>query len=81
MSLFQNVLVTGASRGLGLEFVKQLASKSACQNIVASCRDPDSAKDLLQLQENHADKIHVRKLDVDNIDTFGEFAKDVEVNP
>ena len=79
MSLFHNVIVTGANRGLGLEFVKQLASKITCQTVVASCRDPNSAKDLLKLQENNPDKIHVKKLDVDEIESFPDFAKDVEV--
>jgi NAD(P)-dependent dehydrogenase (short-subunit alcohol dehydrogenase family) len=37
-------VVTGASRGLGLEFVKQIADKG---HVVFACaRNPDSSKDL-----------------------------------
>ena len=80
MSLFNNVIVTGASRGLGLEFVKQLASKKTCQKVVASCRDPESANDLLQLQQNYAEKIHVKRLDVNEFDTFSDFANEAGVS-
>lgn len=41
----QNILVTGANRGLGLEMVKQLAEKSSPgQKIFACCRDPSAPK-------------------------------------
>ena len=43
-----------------------------------NCRDPDSAKDLLQLQENNPDKIYVKKLDVNEIESFPVFAKETE---
>lgn len=42
-----SVFVTGASRGLGLEFVRQYAA--AGWNVVAACRDPSNAPDLAEL--------------------------------
>jgi NAD(P)-dependent dehydrogenase (short-subunit alcohol dehydrogenase family) len=39
------VFVTGTSRGLGLEFVKQLSELPAPpKHIFATCRNPDSAQ-------------------------------------
>lgn len=39
-----SVIITGANRGLGLEFVRQyLKLDSPPQIIVATCRDPDKA--------------------------------------
>src|SRR3954469_23579401 len=46
------VLVTGANRGIGLEFVRQYASDGA--KVIACARYPDRAQDLKEL----ADKIH-----------------------
>src|SRR5437763_16275826 len=38
------VLITGANRGLGLEFVRQYASED--WNVFATCRKPDRAREL-----------------------------------
>lgn len=38
------VLVTGASRGIGLEFVRQYAADG--YKVIAACREPDKAEDL-----------------------------------
>ena len=79
MSLLKTVVITGASRGLGLEFVKQLASTPSCQTLVASCRNPESAQDLWKIKESCPEKIHVLKLDVNDILSFGEFFDKIEV--
>jgi NAD(P)-dependent dehydrogenase (short-subunit alcohol dehydrogenase family) len=43
------VLVQGASRGIGLEFVRQLLAEPCCGRIFAACRRPDEARDLAGL--------------------------------
>lgn len=37
-------LVTGANRGIGLEYVKQLAARG--ETVIAACRDPQNASEL-----------------------------------
>lgn len=60
-----SILVTGASRGIGLELVRQLA-ESACppQQIFAGCRDPERAKDLKELSQKHPQLVIIVTLDV-----------------
>jgi NAD(P)-dependent dehydrogenase (short-subunit alcohol dehydrogenase family) len=58
----RSVLVTGANRGLGLEFVRQYAQ--AGWKTYAGCRSPKSAKELKALQEQQAELITVLPLDV-----------------
>lgn len=45
------VLITGANRGLGLEFTRQYSAKG--WNVLAACRTPESATELSQLCESH----------------------------
>ena len=54
------ILVTGANRGIGLEFVRQYASDGA--NIIACCRKPAEAKELDALAKSG--KVRVMALDV-----------------
>jgi NAD(P)-dependent dehydrogenase (short-subunit alcohol dehydrogenase family) len=42
------VLITGANRGLGLEFVRQYTAEN--WRVIATCRNPDSAKELIKIQ-------------------------------
>ena len=57
----KTVLVTGASRGLGLEFCRQYAE--AGWRVFAACRAPASAAELDALAEQYAD-LHIETLDV-----------------
>jgi len=47
----QSVLITGANRGLGLEFTRQFAKNNF--TVFACCRDPDNADELNALQNKH----------------------------
>ena len=45
MAQIRSVFITGASRGLGLEFVKQLIElPNPPEHVFATCRNPDSAE-------------------------------------
>ena len=56
------VLLTGASRGLGLEFARQYAE--AGWRVIATCRKPAEASALRALAERSADRMRVVALDV-----------------
>ena len=58
----QRCLVTGANRGLGLEFTRQLLGRGA--RVLACCRDPEHAGELQSLQQSHPDALSVHALDV-----------------
>ena len=58
----RTVLVTGANRGLGLEFARQYAEDG--WRVFAACRAPDSARELKALESRHADRLSVLALDV-----------------
>lgn len=55
-------LVTGANRGLGLEFVRQLLADGA--RVVATCRQPGKATALNALAAEHPGHLKVLPLDV-----------------
>ena len=57
-----SILITGANRGLGLEWVRQL--NDAGWRILTTARNPDKADELNQLAENSGGRITVHRLDV-----------------
>ncbi|MAM87356.1 MAG: short-chain dehydrogenase [unclassified Hahellaceae] len=66
-----SVLITGANRGIGLEFAKQYLEEGA--TVLACCRDPESADELSALARQH-DALTIFKLDVTQADQIGELA-------
>ncbi|XP_063586412.1 C-signal-like [Penaeus indicus] len=59
-----NVLVQGASRGIGLQFCRALVNRGS--TVLACCRNPTLAKDLRELQSQHPSQVDVIPLDVTN---------------
>src|SRR4051812_6574613 len=57
--VMRRVLVTGASRGIGLEFVRQFLERG--DHVFAACRDPESAYGLHELD---SERLHLITLDV-----------------
>lgn len=58
----QRCIVTGANRGLGLEFTRQLLARGA--RVLACCRDPAQADELDALTRSHPETLFVHALDV-----------------
>ena len=70
------VVVTGANRGIGLEFCKQILAKSDGNSVVASCRDPSAAEDLTALQkEMGASRLAIVALDVADEKSIAKWAE------
>lgn len=56
------ILITGANRGLGLEFTRQYAADG--WQVIAACRDPQAAKDLQALAAGSGGRIRVIAMNV-----------------
>lgn len=66
-------LVTGANRGLGLEFTRQLAARG--DQVIATCRNPEQA-DALQELAKSGDQIEaVLQLDITDAQSVDAFTK------
>ncbi|XP_021644526.2 uncharacterized protein LOC110638315 isoform X1 [Hevea brasiliensis] len=57
-------MVQGASRGIGLEFVKQLLEKNEKGHVIATCRNPNGAKGLLDLKNKFSERLDILQLDL-----------------
>jgi len=57
-------LVQGASRGLGLAFVRALLDRTDVGRVAATCRDPAASEGLARLRAERGDALVVLRLDV-----------------
>jgi NAD(P)-dependent dehydrogenase (short-subunit alcohol dehydrogenase family) len=73
-------LVQGASRGLGLAFVKCLIEQSVFSKVIATCRDPNSAVALQEFAESNSEKVTLLRLDVTDIDSLEAVAETVSAS-
>lgn len=70
--------VQGASRGLGLEFVRQLLATNDDASVFASCRNPRAAAELRALSSRSSGRLRIVKLDVCDEETIVEAARELE---
>ncbi|XP_014246377.1 uncharacterized protein LOC106664859 [Cimex lectularius] len=71
-----NVLLTGSNRGIGLGLVKAILEKKAFKTVIATCRRPEEATELKEIEKAHSN-VHVLKLDVTDYSAFPNFANEV----
>ncbi|MFZ5636180.1 MAG: SDR family oxidoreductase [Pseudomonadota bacterium] len=68
-------LVTGANRGIGLEFVRRLLARG--DRVVATCRHPGKATALNTLAGEYPGRLHVLPLDVGVEKSRAELAREL----
>lgn len=71
----RTVMITGANRGIGLEFAREY--HAAGWNVIATARDPDAAKDLKRI----GDDVQIVKLDVTSADSVAAMAAALKDQP
>lgn len=71
-------MVQGCSRGIGLEFVKQLLQKSEKGHVIATCRKPNEASGLLSLKNMFAQRLSILPMDVTDESTIEASAKSIK---
>ncbi|KAK3284303.1 hypothetical protein CYMTET_8040 [Cymbomonas tetramitiformis] len=67
------VVVTGANRGIGLEFCKQLLEKE--NKVVAACRN--KTPELLEMVSKYPDQMFITELDVSSSESIGAWAENL----
>jgi len=70
----QRILVTGANRGLGLEFTRQLLARG--DRVLAACRHPGKALPLTELSAAYPGHLHVLPLELDKERSIAEAARE-----
>ena len=71
-----SILITGANRGIGYEFVRQYAAEGA--RIFACCRKPEKAEALNALAAGSDGRITTHELDVTNDSAIAALARDLQ---
>ncbi len=61
----QNILITGANRGIGLALVEQYLAAGGYR-VFASCRNPEAASALNAMAEANPETLRILQLDVDD---------------
>lgn len=69
------VLVAGASRGLGLELVRQFAERD--WQVIATVRNLATAPDLVRLQADRPGRIAIHRLDIADQDSVEAFKAEI----
>lgn len=71
-------LITGSNRGIGLEFVRQLAARG--ETVIATCRDKSQAEDLQRLSQEQ-EQVEIHELDVADARSISSFSSQLGDRP
>lgn len=74
----KTIFITGTNRSIGLEFARQYASEGF--RVIATCRAPDQASELLALADQYSNLI-IEKLDIGNSENIIEITQKYQNQP
>ena len=74
----QNILITGANRGIGFELTRQFLQQGD-SHIFAACRSPGTATQLNELAQKHSDNLTVLQMDINDEAAIDAAVKQIAV--
>lgn len=72
----KRIVITGATRGLGLEFARHYAQSGDA--VVATGRNPDESPALRDLKATFPNRVHTAHLDVSDVNSISAFGRLIE---
>ncbi|MGK7883527.1 MAG: SDR family NAD(P)-dependent oxidoreductase [Crocosphaera sp.] len=75
----QNILIVGASRGIGFGFVKMLLEQKNNIKIYATYRNKENAEDLFKLQLEYSSSLNLLQLDVTEEEQINNLSKKLKL--
>ena len=75
----KTVFITGTNKGLGLEFTKQYLNEG--WNVIATCRSPTTATDLLSLSKKHPNSLTILSMDLTNEASIEQISEEIKERP
>lgn len=73
----RTALIQGASRGIGLELVRQLVERRGFDTVIATSRYPEKSDGLRALEEEHIERVHKVPLDVTDEETIAAAREEI----
>jgi NAD(P)-dependent dehydrogenase (short-subunit alcohol dehydrogenase family) len=70
-----SALIQGASRGIGLGLVQALLARDTDSQVIATCRNPERADRLSELERDHPGRLQIFRLDVQEEGSIAEAAR------
>ena len=73
----RTVLITGANRGIGLGLTTRFLQQG--YKVIATCRNPDGARELWELEHEHKEQLQLETLDITSATSISSLANKLDL--
>ncbi len=73
-----NAMIQGASRGIGLEMVRQLLAHDGIETVVATSRTPHDSRELERMSMKHPERLQLVPMDVTDEASVADAAEEID---